>query len=427
MVSRETVCLRQLGGDRAGEERAGRFFANKKVTAEKIVASWSERTGAASAGRHVLAIQDTTAVTFDTGKDCRRGLGQLNQGNAHGVLAHVMMAVDADSGACLGLVGGSVWNREGLVTTSSDDRPLEERESRRWVETAEQAIEVLAPAAMVTIVSDREGDIYPLWATIPAGRVHVLGRAMTNRRLAGGGLLFDAAADFAVADTRTIALRAQPPARAKRDAKLELRFGTVTIARSPNEKDRTLAKTVRLSLVEVREIDPPEGVEPIHWRLLTTHDVTDVAMAWRIVGWYQLRWTIEQLFRTMKSQGLRLEGSQLETAERLVKLTAAAVKAACITMQLVQERDGVHGRAASEVFSEAEIDTFEALTPTLEGKTERQRNPHPPRSLARASWVAARLGGWNCYYRPPGPITMRRGLERFQAMHEGRMLGLRAR
>lgn len=425
-MSRETVCLRTLGGDRAGEERAGRFFANNKVTAEKIVASWSERTGAVSAGRHVLAIQDTTAVAFATGQERRRGLGSLNQGNAHGVLAHVMLAVDADSGACLGLVGGSVWNRQGPVTTPPGSRPFEERESRRWVETAEQAVEVLAPAAMVTVVSDREGDIYPLWASIPNRRVHVLGRAMTNRRLAGGGLLFDAARDFSVADTRTITLRAQPPERAKRDARLELRFGSVTIERSPNEKDRSLAKTVRLSLVEVREIDPPEGIEAIHWRLLTTHDVTDVATAWRIVGWYQMRWTIEQLFRTMKAQGLRLEDSQLDTAERLVKLTAAAVKAACITMQLVQERDGRHGRAAAEVFSEAEIDTFEALTPTLEGRTERQKNPHPPRSLARASWVAARLGGWNCYYRPPGPITMRRGLERFHAMHEGRMLGSKA-
>jgi hypothetical protein len=49
------VCLRRLGGDRRGELRAGRFFANPKVTAGRIVASWSERTGAAcirSGARH---------------------------------------------------------------------------------------------------------------------------------------------------------------------------------------------------------------------------------------------------------------------------------------------------------------------------------------------------------------------------------------
>jgi len=54
---RKTVCLRRLGGNRGGEVRFGRFFANEKVTAEKIVDDWGRLTGPAAAGRHVLAIQ----------------------------------------------------------------------------------------------------------------------------------------------------------------------------------------------------------------------------------------------------------------------------------------------------------------------------------------------------------------------------------
>lgn len=184
-----------------------------------------------------------------------------------------------------------------------------------------------------------------------------------------------------------------------------------------------MAKTVQLRLVEVREIDPPEGVEPVLWRLLTTHEVNTEADAWRIVCWHQARWIIEQLFRSMKSQGLGLEDSQMATADRLLKLAAVAAKAACVIIQLVQERDGTHGLAASVAFEEVEIDTIESVSPTLEGKTERQKNPHPPRSLARATWVMARPGGWNCYYKPAGPITMRRGEERFHAIHQGRLLG----
>jgi len=181
MVARKTVCLRQLGGDRAGEERMGRFFANQKVTAAKIVESWSERTAPAAAARHVLAVQDTTEVKFPTRAGRRRGLGPLN-GHTNGVLVHAMLAVDADSGACLGLVGGEVWNRPGLVTTHHNDRPLSERESRRWVATAERAKAVLRSAAMVTVVGDRESDIYPEWATIPEANVHLLIRAMVDRR-----------------------------------------------------------------------------------------------------------------------------------------------------------------------------------------------------------------------------------------------------
>jgi hypothetical protein len=98
-------------------------------------------------------------------------------------------------------------------------------------------------------------------------------------------------------------------------------------------------------------------------------------------------------------------------------------KAACIDMQLVQERDGKHQLPASTVFAEPEIETLEALVQTLEGKTERQKNLHPARSLAHAGWLIARLGGWNCYYKPPGPITLRRGMEQFQAIHRRRLLG----
>ena len=91
-------------------------------------------------------------------------------------------------------------------------------------------------------------------------------------------------------------------------------------------------------------------------------------------------------------------------------------------MQLVQGRDqaGV-ALPASRVFSESEIAVIEALVPKLEGKTAKQKNPHPRHSLAWAAWRLARLGGWNGYAseRPPGPITFARGLRRFHAIAEG--------
>jgi len=418
----KTVCLRRLGGDRRGELRIGRFFASEKVTAEKIVEDWGRLTGPASAGRHVLAMQDTCEVKFPTTAQSRRGLGLVKKGNAYGVLVHAMIAVDAPTGACLGLVGGEVWTREGVVEVAPRNRPLRERESMRWLATAEQAKTVLRPATMVTVVGDRESDIYAQWASVPEDGVHLLTRAMNDRRLAGSALLFATMAGFPMVGRRTIDLPARQPGRAARTAKLELRFGTVEIVRPNGEWDRSLARTVTLQAIEVREIDAPADVEPLHWRLLTTHEIADAAAAWCIVDWYRMRWTIEQLFRVMKSQGLQLEDSQVTTAERLTKLAAVATKAACIDIQLTQERDGKAGLPASTVFSEAEIETLAVLGPTLEGKTERQRNPHPLRSLAAASWIIARLGGWNCYNKPPGPITMRRGMEQFHAIHRGYQL-----
>lgn len=161
MVACKTVCLRRLGGNRGGELRAGRFFASPKVTTAKLIEGWADRTGEAVAGRHVLAVQDPTEVTVPTTAQRRRGLGPVGQGTSYGVLVHAMLTVDAASGACLGLVGGDVWTRPGVNPTPHRQRPRQERESVRWVDTAQPAKRVLQSAAMVTVVDDREADIYP--------------------------------------------------------------------------------------------------------------------------------------------------------------------------------------------------------------------------------------------------------------------------
>ena len=51
--------------------------------------------------------------------------------------------------------------------------------------------------------------------------------------------------------------------------------------------DIQLAASVDLFVVDVTEVDPPPGVERLHWRLLTTHDVTTVDEAKEIVRWYR--------------------------------------------------------------------------------------------------------------------------------------------
>ncbi len=272
---------------------------------------------------------------------------------------------------------------------------------------------------MMTVVADREADIHAQWAGVRQPNFHLLSRSMQERRLAGGGLLSAALADLPVAGHRRVDLAGREPSRAARTASWELRFGVVGIVPPATEWDRTLDRTVRLSAIEVRETDATLGAEPLLRRLLSTHTIADTAAALQVVGWYQARWTNEKLFRVLKTQGLQLEDIQIASAERLVKLAAVAPRAACIDIQLAQERDGHAELPASSVFSQHEIDTLAALGPTLEGKTDRQRNPHPSRSLAHASWIIARLGCWNCYGKPPGCITMRRGSEQFHAVHRG--------
>ena len=420
MVARKRVCLRQLGGRRSQEVRFGRFLANPKVTLDRLIEGWSERTAGAAEGRHVLAIQDTSEFNFKTTTQRRRGLGEIGKGVGRGALLHAMLAVDAQDGSCLGLVTGRIWTRAGRVTVPHEERPLSARESARWLSTAETAKTVLAQAAMVTVIADRESDIYAEWARVPANNFHLITRVKKDRRLHKGGTLYALGAALPAADTRAIELR-ERAGRPRRRIKLTLRFAAVELRRPDKAGEPNLPKSVRLHYVKVVELKPPAGIEPLHWRLLTTHPVEDTDSAWQIVDWYRQRWIIEQLFRVMKQQGLQVEASQLDTADRLLKLIGIAAKAACLTLQLVQARDGNDRRAADLAFTATEIKALHALNAQSEGKTALQKNPHPEHSLAWAAWIIARLGGWDGYpsSKPPGPITFRNGIEYFRAIAAG--------
>ena len=422
MLCTRSVCLRQMAqGDWAANMSFWRFIDNPQVTIDKLIEGWSLQTPTAVSGRHVLAIQDTSEVKFHTRPGRRRGLGKVGKGNARGVLLHAMMAVDADSGVCLGLTGGEVWTRKGKVKIPHDKRDLANKELARWVTTAEQGCEVLAAARMITVVNDREGEFFAHWALTPGDKVHLLTRAMHDHALVDGGTLYQAVERARFCDKAVIDLP-QRMDRLGRQAHLSMRFGTVVLKRPVRPGVEGLPEGVKVSFVEVVELHPPKGAEPIHWLLLTTHPVATAADAWRIVSWYKQRWIIEQLFRSLKNQGLRIEESQIESAKGLIKLVAIATKVACTVIQLVQARSGGEELPAAFVFTPEEVEALKAINKTLKGRTELQQNHHRPNTLAWAAWIIAKLGGWTGYasHRPPGPITFHFGMTRFQIIVTGR-------
>jgi Transposase DDE domain len=401
----EGVSVRQLGGSRAGEIRITRFLHNPKVTLGEMMSTALARTCAQVAGRHVLAIQDTSALRVD-----EKGVG---------LSFHPIIAVDANVGTVLGLIDNFFLMRRGGERAARKQRAFADKDSRRWLTGAERASALVeAGAACVTVIEDREGDIYECFAFKPA-TVEKLVRAAQDRRLADGTSLFSKADVWDEAGKMTVELPAAPGRKARR-AELSVKFGTLEIMRPKHRSaaDR-LPKAITTTLVIGREIDPPDGEEPAVWFLLTTHQVNDIADARRIIGFYRSRWTIEQLFRTMKTKGFDVEALRQQQNGPLEKLVAAILIAAIRVMQLVDERDGKAGRPLSDVFDPDDQPALERTCQSLEGKTAKQTNPHPIGSLAYAAWVFARLGGWTGYYGKPGPIVMLRGLTQFHAIKHG--------
>jgi Transposase DDE domain len=412
-----TLVLRRLGQTRAGEMAVRRFLSSPYVSVDRIVATLAARTAKQCAGRRVLAVQDTSEINFSGREKKRRGFGPAGDGETPGFFIHPVIAVDVATEAVVGLVDAAIWTRSEERSAARRDRRFEEKESVRWLSGCEAAAKILCDASSVTMVADRESDIYPLFARKPA-ELDLIVRAAQDRSLADGGRLFEALSQAKPLGTRKVRVAPRGPGDKERIATVELCAGTVRIARPKNGRLDDVPATIELTLVEAREVDAPNGKAALHWRLLTTYTVRDATQADEVVQLYRLRWRIEQTFRSLKSDGLALDESQVIDPERMFNLATIGLAGAIRTIQLVDARDG-SPRPASDVIDNNFAAALELISKKLEGNTARQKNPHPPGSLGFVAWITARLGGWNCYYKPPGPKTMRTGWNLLAARLEG--------
>jgi hypothetical protein len=336
-----------------------------------------------------------------------------------------VLAVDAGTGGVLGLVDAKVWNRKGGKVTDRRSRKTSNKESQRWLDGTMRAGEVLAAAAHITGVSDRESDIYEHFARRP-DTVHLIVRACQNRKIKTDDadqmdLLFSHVDGLPEQGRFEVKIPAAPGRKA-RTTELAIRFSRLVLRKPLHGAAADLPATIALTMVDVRETSMPQDGKPVHWRLLTTHAVTNLGEARRIVDLYRMRWTIEEFFHTLKTAGFNIEAADIGDPKVMTKFVAAATVAAVTVMQLVKARDGTTDQGLADAFDPADQLILEALSTQLEGKTARQKNPHRRGSLAFAAWVIGRLGGWTGYYGKPGPRVMREGLDDFQRIKYGTTL-----
>lgn len=375
-----------------------RFLRNPAVKPEEMVSTAAARTAERCIGRRVLVVQDTTVVRPGP----RRGTG---------LFLHVALAIDADDGAILGLADASLMQRDGSRGKEWVRRArLPDKQMSRWMEGLRAAGRL--GAAQACVIADRESDMLALFTDRPDG-VDLLVRARHDRALGDGGRLF-ARVDASGELGRVLIELPAKPGRAPRRAELALRAVTFEPAEpGRGGRGRHRPAGIRLHLVDVREVDPPPGAEAVHWRLLTTLPAADLPAALAVVDLYRRRWAIEQLFRTMKTHGFDIENVEVDDADARRRLVMATLVAAVVVQQLVHARDGQTAshppRPLDDAFSPDDAPFVEAIGRSLEGATARQKNPHPPGTLAFAAWVCARLGGWTGYYGKPGPIVILRG------------------
>jgi hypothetical protein len=186
--------------DWANTKAAYRFFSNKRVSEEEILAghfgSTQERVLAES--EPILVLHDTTEFTFkredidaigrlNKGAAGKNHLGQTNYYTSCGILMHSSLAVTTE-GLPLGLAAIKFWTRQKFKGTNALKKrinptrvPIEQKESIRWLENLRQSTALLDCPQRCIHVGDRESDIYELFCAAKQVETHLTESPGTTR------------------------------------------------------------------------------------------------------------------------------------------------------------------------------------------------------------------------------------------------------
>src|SRR5439155_17172559 len=129
-------------------------------------------------------------------------------------------------------------------------------------------------------------------------------------------------------DLELHATKTQP----KRVAHVEISFGCLRLLPPESQQSHDLPPLV-VWVVRVWEPEPPEGVEPLEWILLTSVPTQTVEQAWERVDWYRARWIVEDYHQGLKT-GCRIEQRQLQSYEGLRRLLGLLAPTAVRLLQL---------------------------------------------------------------------------------------------
>lgn len=403
--------IAQSGGSAADTKAAYRFYENTHIKPAAILDGHRQATAArVRPYRVVLAPQDTTELNYST-HPTTRGLGVLNDLSQHGLLMHSTLLV-TPARECLGLAQVQWWARDASELGkrhSRRARPIEDKESYKWLSSLQALAELQAtvPNTQLISVADREADIYDLFLEADHLAQALLVRAAWNRRVVHPErYLWQTLEIQAVAGSVTLQLprRDDQPAR---EATLSIRYAPITV-RPPAHRAREHLPPLMLWAVLAQETQPPNASsEPLEWLLLTTVPISNFDSAAELLQWYTCRWLIEVYHKILKS-GCRVEARQFADDVTLQRYLALDCVVAWRVLFLTMQGRVTPDLPCDALFAAHEWQALYCFT---------QRVSVPPDTVPTlhdaVGWIA-QLGGFldRSGDGEPGVMVIWRGLQR---------------
>lgn len=350
----------------AALEAAYRLLSNKRVTPEDVLEPQLDATRKRAVGKSaVLVIHDTTEFTFSG--ETRAHLGRTNSGEP-GFFAHVSLGLSADDLQPIGIMGCETYARQQPPMPKTERRKYKHqarttgKESDRWTAAVDAVETRCHDAAPLIHVVDREGDQYRLMSNVIGRGSFFVVRARHDRKVVENGTIWKAIDDAEVVFERTVSLsrrrpRHQRAAHGPRDG----RIAKLGVSATPLELERARAPgnqgsppTIAVNVVRVAELKPPKDEEPVEWVLITNLPVRTADEIASVVDAYRARWTIEELFRAIKT-GCGYEKLQLENEHSLRNALAVILPIASQMLLLRQLSRATPDRPASAVLTQTQL------------------------------------------------------------------------
>lgn len=402
---------------------AYRFFNHENVNESAILAPHQEATLERIREEKVILIpQDTTQIDF-TGRQLS-GMGYLSKESMQGFFLHPCIAVTPER-CCLGVVDVQTWTRDTLDSKEKrKNKPIEEKESYRWIKGYQAANEVASAAPNTTIISisDREGDIYEALEKVPSEENKAFwlircnqDRLVFNEETSEFNLRLKTKVgseqplgqiEFQVPATIANSNSSRRYARGERLVKQEIRACTVFLR--PTQRKGKKLKSIAINIVYCKEIEPPKNEPPIEWYLLTSYPLKDAEEAMEIVNWYLCRWVIETFFKVLKS-GCKIEELQFETIKGMVNCVALYMIIAWRILYITMLGRNSPDIDCNIVFDESEWQAVYSVV-------KKKRPPKDPPKLGEMILMVAKLGGFlgRKSDGDPGSQVMWIGLQRMR-------------
>jgi hypothetical protein len=411
-----------FGAASTERELAYDWLENDNVSPKAVARASHEATARSTRGlRFVFVPVDGSSAAF-TDRQKNKGMGHVGTitAGARGLKFISAIAVSPE-GVPLGLLAQKWWVRTKRVTKKAALRRTQEKETQHWLDVSANATEVLeqqAPGVEPWFQYDDEGNAWPVLDAAAAECRLMTVRVSRDRRLwkdedgqeesASGQMLWEKVQTFRVAANYTLEVTGTPERKA-RSARMNLRFGEVTLrlrdARTKEEWPQTM------DAVWVKEQGTtPRGEEPLEWLLLTTYPVETVEDAFLVVFGYTQRWRIEEYHEALKTGGCHVEDSQLRAAANIERWAVihSAVAMRVLRMAYLARHEPL--TPASEEFSEGECAAL-----VIETGVQWQ---HAAPTMYEAVEALARVGGYTGRSSggPPGFTVLIRGLKSLRAL-----------